>query len=43
MSPAMIRRYCRFADKKTSGKAALLHLHRTPAERALENRGKASN
>lgn len=40
MSPAMIRRYCRFADKKASGKAALLHLRRTPLERSLENRGK---
>jgi len=26
MSPQMIQRYCRFADKKASGKAALISL-----------------
>ncbi|KQS85264.1 hypothetical protein ASG32_18605 [Methylobacterium sp. Leaf361] len=41
MSLAMIERYCRFADKKASGKAALLTLGRTaeePSCKTLENR-----
>ncbi|WP_227440940.1 tyrosine-type recombinase/integrase [Methylobacterium sp. W2] len=33
MSLAMIERYCRFADKKTSGQAALISLSRTREER----------
>jgi hypothetical protein len=40
MSLAMIERYCRFADKKASGKAALLSLSRTASEpdcKTLEN------
>jgi integrase len=32
MSLAMIERYCRFADKKANGKAALIALRRTGAE-----------
>jgi hypothetical protein len=36
MSLAMIERYCRFADRKTSGQAALVRLtRRTPEEREL--------
>lgn len=41
MSLPMIERYCRFADRKTSGQAALLSLKRTAGERnckTLENR-----
>lgn len=41
MSLAMIERYCRFADKKASGKAALLTLRGTAEEpdcKTLENR-----
>ncbi|WP_238232745.1 tyrosine-type recombinase/integrase [Methylobacterium thuringiense] len=33
MSLAMIERYCRFADKKASGQAALISLNRTREER----------
>ncbi|MGV3553104.1 tyrosine-type recombinase/integrase [Rhizobium sp.] len=43
MSLAMIERYCRFADKKTSGKAALLSLERTARERELQNSAKLQN
>ena len=32
MSLAMIERYCRFADRKMGGQAALLTLNRTSAE-----------
>jgi hypothetical protein len=37
MSMATIERYCRFADRKASGKAVLLKLtpKRTPEEREL--------
>ena len=35
MSVAMIERYCRFADRKESGKAALVSLERTRQERGL--------
>jgi integrase len=35
MSLAMIERYCRFADRKESGKAALVSLERTRQERQL--------
>lgn len=45
MSLPMIERYCRFADRKTSGKAALLVLERTAREqdcKTLEN-SKAQN
>jgi hypothetical protein len=36
MSLATIERYCRFADRKTSGQAVLMRLtKRTPEEREL--------
>ena len=35
MSLAMIERYCRFADRKTGGKAALISLAKTKVERGL--------
>jgi DNA-directed RNA polymerase specialized sigma24 family protein len=40
MSLQTIERYCRFADRKLSGQAALLHIRRTSQEqdcKALEN------
>jgi integrase len=37
MSIPMIERYCRFADRKTSGKAALLTLTRTGRQQELKN------
>jgi integrase len=40
MSLAMIERYCRFADRKESGRAAVVALARTRSERGLENNGK---
>lgn len=36
MSIAMIERYCRFADKKTSGKAALINLAERAANRIVK-------
>lgn len=38
MSLATIERYCRFADRKTSGQAALLTLARTPTEQNGKHR-----
>ncbi len=38
MSLPMIERYCRFADRKTSGKAALLTLKRTSEEQNCKTR-----
>lgn len=38
MSLPMIERYCRFADRKTSGQAALLTLKRTPGEQDCKTR-----
>jgi integrase len=35
MSPAMVKRYCRFADREGSVKAVLLSLERTRRERGL--------
>jgi integrase len=35
MSLSMVERYCRFADRKESGKAALISLERTRKERGL--------
>lgn len=40
MSLAMIERYCRFADRKAGGQAALLTLERTSAERNCKTVGK---
>lgn len=43
MSLAMIERYCQFADKKTSGQAALTFLKRTSGEQGLQNSEKLEN
>lgn len=40
MSLAMIERYCRFADQKTGGQAALLQINRNARRTALYNTGK---
>jgi integrase len=43
MSMAMIERYSRFADRKASGKAALIHLNRTTEEQNCKNAEKLEN
>jgi integrase len=40
MSLPMIERYCRFADRKSSGQAALLHMNRNAAARQIVKRPK---